>query len=201
MPVLERLAEAQELELMPATAPGTAASLGRECAAGGPVTELEQAASAPLKAPEKSSVSPCTHSERAQWSAGAQARASEGQHHAASPAGVAEAAGGGAGAGADATGRKPTVQALSEGVGAVAGIHERPRSTDNDQRVGAGLRMSAVFRKVTNGFRVEWGVELYGGARTAVATGRQQGFTALTALRTTLEDGSILPPPLAPCAE
>ena len=63
------------------------------------------------------------------------------------------------------------------------------------------LRMSAVFRKVTNGFRVEWGAELYGGVRTVVATGRQQGFTALAALRTTLDGDSILVPLPAPCAE
>ena len=63
------------------------------------------------------------------------------------------------------------------------------------------LRMSAVFRKVTNGFRVEWGAELHGGVRTVVATGRQQGFTALAALRTTLEYNSILAPPPAPYAE
>ena len=63
------------------------------------------------------------------------------------------------------------------------------------------LRLSAVFRKVTNGFRVEWGAELYGGVRTVVATGRRQGFTALAALRTTLEGGSILVPPATPAAE
>ena len=63
------------------------------------------------------------------------------------------------------------------------------------------LRMSAVFRKVTNGFRVEWGAELYGGVRTVAATGRQQGFTALAALRTTLDGDSILVPLPAPCAE
>ena len=63
------------------------------------------------------------------------------------------------------------------------------------------LRMSVDFRKVKNGFQVEWGAELYGGVRTVVATGRQQGFTALAALRTTLEDGSILAPLPAPCAE
>ena len=63
------------------------------------------------------------------------------------------------------------------------------------------LRISAVFRKVTNGFRVEWGAELYGGARTVVAAGRQQGFTALAALRTTLEGDSILAPLSAACAE
>lgn len=63
------------------------------------------------------------------------------------------------------------------------------------------LRMSAVFRKVTNGFRVEWGAELYGGVRTVVATGRRQGFTALAALRTTLEGASILAPLPAPTAD
>ena len=63
------------------------------------------------------------------------------------------------------------------------------------------LRMSSVFRKVTNGFRVEWGAELYGGVRTAVAMGRRQGLMSLAALRTTLEEGSILSPPPAPSAE
>lgn len=66
---------------------------------------------------------------------------------------------------------------------------------------GQALRMSAVFRNATNGFRADWGAELYGGARTAAATRRQQGFTVLAALRTPLEDASILPPPPAPCAE
>ena len=62
-------------------------------------------------------------------------------------------------------------------------------------------RVSAVFRKVTNGFRAEWGAEVYGGVRTVVATGRQQGFTALAALRTTLEGDSILAPPPAASAQ
>ena len=61
------------------------------------------------------------------------------------------------------------------------------------------LRMSAVFRKVTNAFRVEWFMELYGGVRTVVATGRPQGFTALAALRTMLEGDSILAPLPAQC--
>ena len=63
------------------------------------------------------------------------------------------------------------------------------------------LRMGAVFRKVTNGSRVKWGAESYGGARMVVATGPQQGFTALAALRTTLEGDSILAPLPFPSAE
>ena len=53
----------------------------------------------------------------------------------------------------------------------------------------------------TNGFRVEWGGELYDGVRTVVATGRQQGFKALAALHSTLEGDSILAPLPAPSAE
>ena len=54
---------------------------------------------------------------------------------------------------------------------------------------------------MTNGFRMEWGAEVYGGVRTVVATGCQQDFTALAALHTTLKGGSILAPPPAPAAE
>ena len=63
------------------------------------------------------------------------------------------------------------------------------------------LRLSAVFRKVTKGFRVEWRAELYGGVQTVVATGRRQGFTAPAVLRTTLEGGNTLVPPATPAAE
>ena len=49
------------------------------------------------------------------------------------------------------------------------------------------LRLRTIFRKLTNDFQVEWGAELYGGARTVVATDRRQGFTALAVFRTTLE--------------
>ena len=37
------------------------------------------------------------------------------------------------------------------------------------------LRLSVVFRKVTNGFRVEWSAELYGGVRMVVATAAGKG--------------------------
>ena len=63
------------------------------------------------------------------------------------------------------------------------------------------LRVSRVFLKVTNGFRVEWGAELYGGVRTVVATGCRQELTGLAALRATLEEGRILASPPAPSAE
>ena len=59
------------------------------------------------------------------------------------------------------------------------------------------LRPSTIFRKVTNGFRAEWGAELYGAVRSGIATGRLHGLSALGSLRATLEGRSLLPAPAA----
>ena len=59
------------------------------------------------------------------------------------------------------------------------------------------LRPSTIFRKVTNGFRAEWGAELCGAVRSGIATGRLHGLSALGALRATLEGRSLLPAPAA----
>jgi hypothetical protein len=40
-----------------------------------------------------------------------------------------------------------------------------------------------IFRKVTNGFRAEWGAKVYAAAASVIATGRLHGMTALEALR------------------
>ena len=55
------------------------------------------------------------------------------------------------------------------------------------------LRPSVVFRKVTGGFRAEWGAKVYAAAVSVIATGRLHGLTALTALRTALNGASIIP--------
>ena len=59
------------------------------------------------------------------------------------------------------------------------------------------LRPSTIFRKVTNGFRAEWGAELYGAVRSGIAAERLHGLSALGALRATLEGRSLLPAPAA----
>ena len=41
------------------------------------------------------------------------------------------------------------------------------------------LRPSIIFRKVTGGFRAEWGAEVYAAAPTVIATGRLHGLIAL----------------------
>ena len=60
------------------------------------------------------------------------------------------------------------------------------------------LRPCVVFRKVTNGFRSEWGACLYADVRSVLETARRRGIAILDALRLTL-DGTPLPvPPLSP---
>lgn len=48
------------------------------------------------------------------------------------------------------------------------------------------LRPSVIFRKVTNGFRAEWGAATYAACRSVISTAKLKGDTALTALRNAL---------------
>ena len=48
------------------------------------------------------------------------------------------------------------------------------------------LRPSVIFRKVTNGFRSEWGARTYAALCSIVETGRRNGRSALTAIRDAL---------------
>ena len=48
------------------------------------------------------------------------------------------------------------------------------------------LRPSVIFRKVTNGFRSEWGAKAYAALCSVVETGRRNGRSALTAIRDAL---------------
>ena len=55
------------------------------------------------------------------------------------------------------------------------------------------LRPSVIFRKVTGGFRAEWGATVYAAAATVIATGRLHGTTALAALRAALAGQAVIP--------
>ena len=57
------------------------------------------------------------------------------------------------------------------------------------------LRPSVIFRKVTGGFRSQWGARTYADALSVIATGRLHGRTALRALRDALAGRPILVPP------
>ncbi len=54
------------------------------------------------------------------------------------------------------------------------------------------LRMSVIFRKVTNGFRSVWGAQVYVDILSVIATGNRHGLTALEAIRTCLNGKSVL---------
>jgi transposase len=55
------------------------------------------------------------------------------------------------------------------------------------------LRPCAVFRKVTNGFRSEWGAHLYADIRSVLETARRRAISALDAIRATLSCGQMDP--------
>jgi transposase len=48
------------------------------------------------------------------------------------------------------------------------------------------LRPSVIFRKVTNGFRSEWGAKVYADLCSIVGTGRRNGRSAIAAIRNAL---------------
>jgi transposase len=48
------------------------------------------------------------------------------------------------------------------------------------------LRPSVIFRRVTNGFRSEWGAKVYADLCSVVATGRLAGRSALAAIHDAL---------------
>ncbi len=56
------------------------------------------------------------------------------------------------------------------------------------------IRPSTVFRKVTNGFRSDWGSDLYAGVRSTLNTGRRQGLSAFQAIQAAINREPILRP-------
>jgi len=57
------------------------------------------------------------------------------------------------------------------------------------------VRPCAVYRKITNGFRSEWGAHFYADLRSTVETGRRRSIRAIDAIRLTLQG---MPLPLPP---
>jgi transposase len=57
------------------------------------------------------------------------------------------------------------------------------------------IRLSTVFRKVTNGFRSDWGRDLFAAVRSVVNTGKRQGLAAFQAIQKALSPmGSLFEP-------
>jgi transposase len=66
-------------------------------------------------------------------------------------------------------------------------------ATNNDCE--RALRPSVIFRKVTGGFRSEWGARTYAAAASVIATGRLHGHSALQVLQDALAGRPVLMPP------
>ena len=60
------------------------------------------------------------------------------------------------------------------------------------------LRPSVIFRKVTNGFRSQWGADTYAAFRSVVSTAKANGISALQALRAALAGAPMIPHPASP---
>jgi transposase len=55
------------------------------------------------------------------------------------------------------------------------------------------LRPSVIFRKVTNGFRSDWGAQFFAAVRTVIDTGRRHAIDPFDVIRRTLAAQPILP--------
>jgi Transposase IS66 family len=66
-------------------------------------------------------------------------------------------------------------------------------ATNNDCE--RALRPSVIFRKVTSGFRSQWGAHAYAAAASVIATGRLHGLSALQALQAALAGRPVFMPP------
>ena len=56
------------------------------------------------------------------------------------------------------------------------------------------LRPTATYRKVTGGFRSDWGPDLFAGFRSVVGTAARRGISAYQAIKMTLQGKSVLAP-------
>jgi transposase len=56
------------------------------------------------------------------------------------------------------------------------------------------LRPTATYRKVTGGFRSNWGADLFAGVRSVVGTAARRGIDTFHAIRATLDGESVIQP-------
>jgi transposase len=68
---------------------------------------------------------------------------------------------------------------------------EAPPANNGSERE---LRPTATYRKVTGGFRSNWGVDLFATVRSVVGTAARRGLDACQAIRAVLEGESIAQP-------
>ena len=62
-----------------------------------------------------------------------------------------------------------------------------PRIPATNNSSEQAIRWSVIFRKITNGFRSEWGRDLFASVRSIVNTGKRQGLSALDSILIVLD--------------
>jgi transposase len=71
---------------------------------------------------------------------------------------------------------------------------DHPVVTADNNSSERELRPTATYRKVTGGFRSDWGADLYAAVRSVIGTAARRGIHAYQAIRTTLQGQSVLAP-------
>jgi transposase len=71
---------------------------------------------------------------------------------------------------------------------------DHPEVTADNNGSERELRPTATYRKVTGGFRSDWGADLYAAVRSVIGTAARRGIDAFQAIRATLQGQSILAP-------
>lgn len=71
---------------------------------------------------------------------------------------------------------------------------EHPEVAPDNNGSERELRPTATYRKVTGGFRSDWGAELYAGVRSVIGTARRHGLDAYQAIHHTLRGQSVIAP-------
>jgi transposase len=71
---------------------------------------------------------------------------------------------------------------------------DHPEVTADNNGSERELRPTATYRKVTGGFRSDWGADLYAAVRSVLGTAARRSIDAYQAIRTTLQGQSVLAP-------
>jgi transposase len=71
---------------------------------------------------------------------------------------------------------------------------DHPDVTADNNSSERELRPTATYRKVTGGFRSNWGADLYAAVRSVIGTAARRGIDAYQAIRATLQGQSVLAP-------
>ena len=71
---------------------------------------------------------------------------------------------------------------------------DHPEITADNNASERDLRPTATYRKVTGGFRSDWGADLFAAVRSVIGTAKRRGIDAYQAIRETLRGQSVVAP-------